>query len=184
MTTNARRKADAHRFALANGVNYTTALRQIDEGYRYPMDRAAERYYRNGSIAGPEDQRHLRSRLDLVTDPRTTPEELHEHLVRGARDIDVRDTAALRPDLLTETIDFLLREQVTQLAALARQQNASSKALHKIANNSQVSNETLIGMLTHPSADEKLLKKLSKIVARPDVRAAARAVLADTSATG
>lgn len=182
MTKDASFKAVVRRYAQANNLNYTAALRHIEAGNGYPMDPAAEGYYfEEGAIEGPVLREMFRRRIDFITNPFTTPEQVHEHLVNGHADIDVRDTAALRSDLLPETLDWLVRKDLSNAGMLAVAQNpkTQTRTLGRIVRRSNLSPaDALRAIVDHPNADEALLRRLSKLPGRPEVRELARAVRA------
>lgn len=179
MTTDSRRKGDIRAFAQANGLKYTAALRALDDGFRYPMDRASRRYYEEDSKYAPEGRANreaFKRRIEFVTDPLTTPEELHAHLVRGNRDIDVHDTAALRPDLLPETMYFLVKHGLTGDGPLliARNPRADRRTLSLLVREASKEWSVSLAIVAHPNADDSLLRRLAHVRGRPAVREAAR----------
>lgn len=183
MTTDSRRKADIRAFARANGMKYTAALRALDDGFRYPMDRASQRYYEEDSryaSEGAANREKFKRRIEFVTDPLTTPEELHRNLIRGNRDIDVHDTAALRPDLLPETMYFLVKHGLTGEGPLrvARDPRADRRTLSLLMRETTSGHEVCLAIVAHPNADGTLLRRLAHVRGRPTVREAARQEIA------
>lgn len=151
------------------------------------MDRATRGFYEaSHALEGPVLREMFRRRIDFVTDPLVSPADLHEHLVNGPSDIDVRDTAALRPDLLTETMYFLVKQGITGdgPASIARNPRADRRTLSLIVGNSQTLSEVLILVVTHPNVDDVLLRRLSKIPGRPVVRKTAKDEVARRAAQG
>lgn len=187
MTTDSRRKADVRAFAQANGMKYTAALRALDAGFRYPMDRAARRYYEEDSrfaSEGATNREAFKRRIEFVTDPLTTPQELHAHLIRGNRDIDVHDTAALRPDLLPETMYFLVKQGLTGDGPLniARSPRADRRTLSLLIREVSAGHEVSLAIVVHPNTDDTLLRRLAHVRGRPQVREAARQEIARRAA--
>lgn len=188
MTTDARRKADIRAFAQANGIKYTAALRALDAGFRYPMDRASKRYYEEDSryaSEGVTNREVFKRRIEFVTDPLTTPEELHRHLIRGKRDLDVHDTAALRPDLLPETMYYLVKHGLTGDGPLciARNPLTDRRTLSLLIREVSEGWSVSLAIVAHPNADDTLLRRLSVVRGRPIVREAARQEIARRAAS-
>lgn len=187
MTTDSRRKAEIRAFAQANGMKYTAALRALDAGFRYPMDRSAQRYYEEDSRYASEgrlNREAFKRRLEFITDPLTTPEELHANLIRGNRDLDVHDTAALRPDLLPETMYFLVKHGLTGDGPLrvAQDPRADRRTLSLLVREVSKGWSVSLAIVAHPNADDTLLRRLAHVRGRPELREAARQEIARRAA--
>ena len=187
MTTDARRKAAIRAFAQANGMKYTAALRALDAGFRYPMDRASQMYYDADpryASEGAANRETFKRSIEFVTDPLTSPEELHAHLVRGNRDIDVHDTAALRPDLLPETMYFLVKHGLTGDGPMniVRNPRTDRRTLSLLMRERTADQDVALVIVTHPNVDDTLLRRLAYTRGRPKVREAARAEIARRAA--
>lgn len=188
MTTDSRRKADIRAFAKANGMKYTTALRALDEGFRYPMDRASQRFYEEDSryaSEGRANREAFKRTIEFVTDPMTTPDELHARLIRGNRDNDVHDTAALRPDLLPETMYFLVKCGLTGDGPMniARNPRTDRRTLSLLVREVSSGHEVSLAIVAHPNTDDTLLRRLAHVRGRPAVREAARQEIARRAAS-
>lgn len=188
MTSDSRRKAVIRAFAQANGMKYTAALRTLDEGFRYPMDRASQRYYEEDSryaSEGVANREAFKRRIEFVTDPLTSPEELHTHLIRGKRDLDVHDTAALRPDLLPETMYFLVKHGLTGDGPLriARNPLTDRRTLSLLVREASKGWSVSLAIVAHPNTDDTLLRRLAHVRGRPAVREAARQEIARRAAS-
>ena len=188
VTIDSRRKADIRAFAKANGMKYTAALRALDSGFRYPMDRAARQFYEQDSryaSEGRANREAFKRTIEFVTDPMTTPEELHARLIRGSRDIDVHDTAALRPDLLPETMYFLVKRGLTGDGPLriARNPLTDRRTLSLLVREVSAGHEVSLAIVAHPNTDDTLLRRLAHVRGRPEVREAARQEIARRAAS-